>query len=174
MSTRPQFSNRISRLAALPAVLIVALLVVAPAAAGRGDCINAFIDETIVLPDGSLHPPGTLRICLVQPGVGGLHKTSVDGRTIGVFQSLYRATPAPPEDPRPVMVFRRDPRGGLVLLGYTLPRTKRTEVYWMQEAGRRGPRHRDATVPLNLAGLAESGSEELEFEGLELVQAALR
>lgn len=150
---------------------LITLMCAAPAAAQTGICVQAFIDESIVLPDGSVHPPGVLRLCLEQQysPVAGLHETSIDGRTIGLFISRYRLSEGVTEDPRAKLVFRRIPDGGLTLLGYAVPGRERTAIYWMESADRARRRARVEPVPVDLAGLTET-----EADGIELIVAALR
>ena len=162
--------SRFLRYVALPVVVFAVLWVVPPGVAGNGYCIRASIGEPVVLPDGSVHPAGTLRIC-VRPysPVAALHETSIDGRTFGLFLSRVRISENPPEDPRPVMVFGRDPRVGLTLLGYTLPGSERTVVYWLDPAIRKAPDRSGSTPAGSLASFTGTASSEIR-----LVHAAFR
>jgi hypothetical protein len=162
MNTEQRTRSRYHRCLALPLFVFVIAWVVSPGVVEAGACIRAFIDETVALPDGSLHPPGTLRICL-QPytPVAALHETSIDGRTIGLFQSRFQTTENPPEDPRPVIIFRRDSQAGLTLLGYTLPASDHTAVYWLDGNVRSRLRHGGAAAATDLASLAGIASAEI-------------
>jgi hypothetical protein len=165
MNTWHRHWKRVFRGAAFLGFGFAALLFAAPAAAGSGDCVKAYIDEPIILPDGSLHPPGVLKICVRQHSPSaGMHKTSVDGRAIGEFQSLYRPTRRPSEDPRPVLVFEREPERGLALLGYTIPGRERTAVYWLEDARKKAGRHDlVATAPRDLVVLMRETSREIRL-----------
>ena len=162
MNTQPRAWSRYRRHLALPLFVLAISWVVSPGVADARDCVRAFIDETIALPDGSLHPAGTLRICL-QPfsPVAALHETSIDGRTIGLFQSRRQLRGNPPEDPRPVMIFWRDPQGGLALLGYTIPGSDHLTIYWLDRHLRKDLRRDGAANAPDLASLAGVWSEDL-------------
>jgi hypothetical protein len=150
---------------------MLALPAAVPAADETGDCVQAFVDESMVLPDGSQHPPGTIRICLEMrySPVAGLHKTSIDGRTIGLFQSRHRLSEGIAEDPTAKLVFRRIPDGGLTLLGYAIPVHERTALYWMGDAGGTGRRGERAPAGPDLAGRIGDGTGSIR-----LVPAAMR
>src|SRR6185295_994831 len=58
-------------------------------AAAAGACVSARIGSPFRLPDGALHPAGTLTVCqarMLSP-VAELHVISVDRRPMGVFVS---------------------------------------------------------------------------------------
>ena len=105
-------------------------------------CVRADIGEGFVLPDGSAHPAGRLRICLERDysPVAGLHTIAADGHANGRFLSR-RVKPEVGNAEAPQLAFVRDASGVLVLRGYTLARNGEVEAYWLER-----PRDR-RTVP---------------------------
>jgi hypothetical protein len=102
-----------------------------------GRCISADVPSPIVLPDGSAHPAGSLRLC-----VGGeftpetrFHEAQIDGRSIGLFIGLTRMSEGG-EPGDPVVLFERNADGNLLLTGYAVPEDGRTRAYWMTGVGR--------------------------------------
>jgi hypothetical protein len=122
----------------LAAFAITALLL-SPAAwsGGSGRCISASVPEALILPDGSLHEAGLLRICLDREfsPVAGLHRAYVDGRAVGRFLSRAGQSEAAADDEKPFVVLRRDRRGALVLEGYADPVGGRLNTYLIQSPG---------------------------------------
>ena len=103
--------------------IAVAILVACGASAGeRKHCLRAEIDETFMLPNGSVHPPGELRLCLIQSmsPVSGAHQTHIDGHAVGYFRSIKTrvATPAGTAPSGPYFEFVRNRHGELELRGY--------------------------------------------------------
>ena len=96
-------------------------------------CVRATVEEPFVLPDGSRHPAGLLRICLDRDysPVSGLHTIVSEDRGPGWF--LSRRNRVEGEDAAsPRMAFVRDSSGALRLRGYTLARGHRVEAYWIE------------------------------------------
>ena len=118
---------------------IVALtLVGGVAAAGElGRCYTATLPSGVVLPDGSTHAPGSLKICLSREysPVTGLHATYVDGRPIGLFQARARGAEAPADSEDPFFLFLRNANGELVLQGYAVPDGERLCAFNMAPDG---------------------------------------
>jgi hypothetical protein len=114
------------------------LAVTATMAETRG-CYIAEVPGTMVLPDGSEHPAGALRICadLVISPVSSLHKISVGGRPVGMFLSVPRSIEENVEAGTAQFVFRRTPRGELNLVGYVVSARNGTTLYEMQRVGAR-------------------------------------
>ena len=103
--------------------LATIILVACVANAGeRGHCLRAEIDEIFMLPNGEVHPPGELKLCLIQSlsPVSGAHQTHVNGHTVGYFRSVRSKTTVPREAPsaEPYLEFARNRRGELELRGY--------------------------------------------------------
>jgi hypothetical protein len=98
--------------------------------AAGGTCVSARVGSPFRLPDGALHPAGTLTVCRTRTfsPVADLHLISVDHRPMGMFMSRNGiaegvATQAPE------IVFRRNVQGHLELLGYTTPTRGRSLVH---------------------------------------------
>jgi len=114
----------------------LAILIVVFAARDAGAqpraCVRADMAEGFVLPDGSAHPAGQLRICLDRDysPVAGLHSIATDGRASGRFLS-HRVKPEVRTTEAPQLAFVRDASGVLVLRGYTLARNGSVEGYWL-------------------------------------------
>ena len=109
---------------AITALLTAALLVpVSTGAAGPGGCISAVIPDAIVLPDGSVHEAGKLRVCYSRDysPVAGLHQTYINGRAVGMFISQHSATELTSDTDEAFFVFRRTGFGELELEGYAMP-----------------------------------------------------
>lgn len=103
-----QSSRRIAYAMGILVVAVMLAVLAAPAAAAAESCLVAHVPRDFVLPDGSSHPAGPLRVCLernLNPSVE-LQKISVDGSPVGLFQS--KAFTAENSDVlRPVFYFGR-------------------------------------------------------------------
>jgi len=119
------------RAGAAAAVLLLALT--GAAAEVRGTCVRAELDETIALPDGSIYPPGTMRVCLTREysPVAGLHEVSIGHSRAGLFLSRRFASEGAAADYPAVLVFRRGP-AHLLFLGYAVRDRDRMLVYWLR------------------------------------------
>jgi hypothetical protein len=113
------------------ATLLAIGALVAPAAAlgahagSSGTCVRAELPWPVVLPDGSRHPAGRLRIChggAFTP-VSAVHRTYVGGTYVGTFLSrrVESEGPVAAADREPFMLFRRDEHMRWRLQGYSLP-----------------------------------------------------
>jgi hypothetical protein len=105
-------------------VLIVTLLQPAVAQTeSRGQCVTAEVPAPMILPDGTAHPRGTLRLCFSEAlsPVTGLHRAYVDGRFAGMFVSRRGTSEAPGEDRNPFLMFARKASGQLELKAYAIP-----------------------------------------------------
>ena len=103
-----------------------------------GRCVSAVVPEMIVLPDGSRHEPGGIRICLNRKHspVAGMHEIRVNGHGKGLFLSRLDDSEALTEA---FLSFRRASSGELILEGYAVPNGEVMAVYRME----RIPRRRD-------------------------------
>jgi len=104
-----------------------------------GRCIRARVDAPIVLPDGSRHPAGALKICAsrVHSPVAALHETRIDGRNVGLYPSrtgLNEETSSSAAEP--YLVFQRDAAGDMVLQGYAVPEGDRMRTFLMAQPDR--------------------------------------
>jgi hypothetical protein len=110
-------SKAVGRLAAVIATLIVggAAWAVVPA-----HCIALDVPAPFVLPDGSIHPAGELRVCLSRNfnPVSGLHRIYIDGIPTGFLLS-HIANAEIPKDATPSALFYGE-SGRLRLVGYTV------------------------------------------------------
>ena len=109
----------------IPAVILGVVCAVAPcpAQAQSGYCASAWIAEPFILPDGSVHSPGNLKICTAAPmsPVSQLQRTYVDGMPIGAFVSRRQTGELNVTDKDPaIFVFQRDLESRLRLERYAV------------------------------------------------------
>ena len=99
-------------------------------AAAAQACVSARVGSPFRLPDGVLHPAGTLTVCQARTftPTSELHLISVDRRPMGMFLSRHGRGEGVGSS-HPEIVFRRDGRGNLDLLGYTMPTRGRSIVH---------------------------------------------
>lgn len=144
--------NRYRFVLAIGAALAMAVVGGGAAAAdSAGVCVVAQVSAPIVLPDGSEHPAGALKLCggpAFSP-VTVFQKTYVGGRVVGYFMSRSRQAEAEPGGP-PLITFIKAEGGRLALAGYALPSGRRTTAYifedvWRDVASRRPSIPQDAT-----------------------------
>jgi len=118
-------------------MLVGALMLAATVATAEGRCYTAEVPGTMVLPDGSTHPPGALRICTdraISP-VSRLHRTDVAGRPVGMFLSTPRAIEETVKEGAAQFIFKRDNRDDLNLIGYVITVGNKTTFFEMARAG---------------------------------------
>jgi hypothetical protein len=118
----------------------------AAAPAGAGGCVSADVPAPVALPDGTIHEPGTLSVCIrlsISP-VSTLHTAQLDGHPAGFM--LSRRGVAEGMLRTPSMLFLRQVDGSLMLRGYAVPEGDRTVTYLIEPA-RRGSRHARARRP---------------------------
>ncbi len=103
-------------------ILITAMLLTATAAQAGDRCFNAEITQAMVLPDGSMYPPGTLRICLEQTisPASTLHRGDVEGRPVGMFLGAPRSVELAVEEGQARFVFKKTFDDKLALIGYAV------------------------------------------------------
>ena len=100
-------------------ILMGALMLTATGAIAGGRCYTAEVPQTMVLPNGSTHAPGLLRICpdqAISP-VSILHRTDVGGRPMGMFLSVPRNVEMSVEEGKAQFVFMRNARDELARVG---------------------------------------------------------
>jgi hypothetical protein len=102
-------------------LLVCGTATLAPAMAAS-PCTTASIDEPFVLPDGKMREPGQLKICLEEEysPVASLHETRVEGMPIGMYITRHQEIESGDLEHR-FLVFARNQRGQLCLLGYARP-----------------------------------------------------
>jgi hypothetical protein len=131
-------SARESLKAAIAWTILVAIGVFAPQvvtlAGDRGKCTSAHLAEQVLLPDGSLHPPGTLTLCDSRSysPVSTIHATYMDGMPVGMMLSR-RGTSEGGAERQPFVMLVRDGSGLLHLYGYAVPSGKHMVTYRMQQ-----------------------------------------
>jgi hypothetical protein len=95
-----------------------------------GRCLSVRVDTEWSLPDGKVHPAGTLTLCDTKnhSPVATLHETYVDGFPVGMHMSARRVSEGDGTT-RPMVMFLRDTEGRLHLFGYTVPTGDETITY---------------------------------------------
>ena len=114
---------RTVRWAAAVALGAVVILTPSPAwSADRGQCALIEAPFPMILPDGSTHEAGSLKLCLQQmwTPASGMHEIVVNGKSIGVFMSRVGTSEEPAEG-MPVVVFQRNGTEEYTLVGYAWP-----------------------------------------------------
>lgn len=106
-------------IARLVAVLGVTLLLPATAAQIRGSCVVVDSPSDVRLPDGTLAPRGTLRLCVERnlTPVTVLHVVSANGVPLGLYPARVDRSEASGL-PRPLVAFAPLTDGTLALSGY--------------------------------------------------------
>jgi hypothetical protein len=124
-----------SRVAAMALGVMVALASSPVWSETRGRCARVTLPWPIVLPDGSNHDAGVLKLCLQQiwTPVTGLHEIKFDELSHGLFKSKVGRNEDSVSD-RPIVVFRRDESDRYHLLGYAWPNGKSMRTYRVQDA----------------------------------------
>jgi hypothetical protein len=131
---RDGLSRRVRLALALPALLLAAGTV---GAQSVGDCLAVEVPQPMVLPDGSSHPAGSLRICLSAAfsPVEGLHEIRVDGAPLGLHRSR-RARGEGQPGPYPWVLFEKNRRDELVLVAYGWPENGRMNTFRLSDGVR--------------------------------------
>ena len=103
---------------------------VAVPAAFAGPCLSATVLEQITLPDGSVHAPGEIQICVKRAysGADDLNAISVDGHSLGLFVGRRTLSEDLPKDVDAVMVFLRGQGAGLQLVAFGVRDRDRFQV----------------------------------------------
>ena len=121
-------------------IWLVFLLATVPAAGvavgGSGPCFSVSVTDSVVLPDGSVHDAGVVRICVsheLSP-VTAVHKVYVDREHVAMLVSKVGQGEAL-GDGNPVVMFNRDSRGRLHLAGFAAPEDGRMTNYLLHRAG---------------------------------------
>ena len=148
------------------AMAVVAVVALAPSPAwtqDRGRCALIEAPWPVVLPDGSTHEAGSLKLCLQQmwTPASGLHEIRIDGMPIGLFMSRVGTSEGPVEGV-PVVVFQRNGTGEHYLVGYAWPDGEVMRTYILHKFGK-----------ASRAIARKSGLPLLESETTEVLVAAL-
>ena len=128
--------NELSISRCLALLICVAVGALAPAAA-KTTCVSASIPDPIRLPDGSIHAPGALTLCISRTlsPVAHLHEIYVDGMPVGIHISRKGYSEGS-RDSEPFMMFNRGPEGHLYLYGFAVSAGDRMVTYYMRPAAR--------------------------------------
>jgi len=126
----------VRRAATLGLVALVALAASPAWSQGRGQCAQIETPWPMILPDGSTHEPGPLKLCLQQMYTpsSGLHEIRVNGASIGLFVSRVGTSEQPVEGV-PIVVFKRDGTDEHYLVGYAWPDGESMRTYVLRNAG---------------------------------------
>lgn len=120
-------------------LLVMTILAAGPAGAGaeEGRCISAAVQSTMILPDGSTHAPGVLKVCLAMSlsPVSALHTLYVDGMPVGVFAARVGEPEGAGRGSGCFFVFLRNARGELALQGYATDFSDRSLSYRLSPGG---------------------------------------
>ncbi|ANM29769.1 hypothetical protein ABI59_09550 [Acidobacteria bacterium Mor1] len=103
-------------------VAVVVLAVSGSAVAALDGCFSAQVEAPFVLPDGSGHAPGELRVCMVDYAnpATGLYVISVDGAPVGRYRARLDRVESGAESDTALLVFaRREGARTLELQGVT-------------------------------------------------------
>lgn len=116
-------------------VLILVFMVLAGTvcAGSSGTCHSVIVSSEVVLPDGSVHGPGTLTSCAQRTysPISTQLELSIDGHPIHMVISRSARYEAPEEVQDPFFVFHRDKQNRLVLQGYAVPKRGDLVTYGM-------------------------------------------
>lgn len=114
-------NGRASRVVFGIASVAVLALFATPALAA-GNCLQARLEESVILPDGSVHAPGVVSICptaVLNPSVR-LCRIAVDGHAMGFWMNRVSEGGRFVADSGTISL-RRVPGGGLALADYYWP-----------------------------------------------------
>ena len=112
----------------LPFVAVALISVSALLAAPPGGCISAEVPASVVLPDGSVHPPGTMVLCFegqLNP-VTRMEAITIGGRAQGMYPG--RTRPSEMRTAIPYVVFQRNDNDEWILIGLVRPPRARNET----------------------------------------------
>jgi hypothetical protein len=121
---------------ALSGIALTIVLLSAPAFASSGsNCTTASIPEPFMLPDGTEHGAGTLKLCVERrhSPVSHMHETYVDGMAVGLHIGRTNSSEGPATAGSYVM-FGRGTDGRLRLLGYARPGIDHMQVFSLRRA----------------------------------------
>jgi hypothetical protein len=159
----------------LLAIAVIALTVCAASAGERQHCLRAEIDEIFMLPNGSVHPPAELRLCLTRSlsPVSGAHQTHVDGHSVGYFMSVKTdvTDQAPDSTAGPYFEFARNEHGELELRGYAWTDGTTVLAYDLTRLNKRKFKYRVTTREEHVAGAAAPQPDGREDSIIRLAAA---
>lgn len=151
--------GRIVLLAIASSALILPALSGPAHAESRGACITLEVESPILLPDGGVHPAGTLTLChtMSLSPVSSLHKTFVGGYPVAMLASRKSSSEGG-DRIAPHVLFSRTSEGRLELIGYVVPGAGRSVTYSLNEK-KKLIRRKSRATDLASAGTKESTTE---------------
>ena len=155
------------------AVAVVLILAIGPAVASARVCATAQIDESFVLPDGSAHEPGALKLCRgtdYNPATT-LHSSFVNNMAVGMLFGRSSASESAGNE-QPFLVFVRNDLGQLRLFGYALPGEDGMETFRLEKP-RGGKKSRVITTTLTAARAPLPPLDDLRAEPVITIVANL-
>jgi hypothetical protein len=125
--------KRMSGLALIGAIALVLPTSQPALAAHSGECVTVRVDAPFRLPNGLLYPAGALTLCDMSTfsPVSELHKILVNGSSIGLFLGRNRRAEIQSIG-FPEVVFERDGKGNLELVGYSVQSAGTKIAYQLQ------------------------------------------
>ncbi len=120
-------------------VLVGSIVIVHGTALGHpnGRCVSAELPWHFVLPDGTRHAPGELRLCLDRaytPSTG-LHRLYVDGDPTGILMSRSRTSEGGDGD-QPFLLFQLSDDRNHVLVAYAWPGRNALRTHQFMKPGK--------------------------------------
>jgi len=131
---RSWYLTPLSRVLRATAVVFVLMVLAGTAWAGSsGRCHSVIVSSKVVLPDGSVHGPGTLTSCAqrTHSPTRTMLELSIDGHPIHMVISRSGQSESPLEVKEPFFVFHLDTENRLVLQGYAVPKRGDLLTYGM-------------------------------------------
>ncbi len=97
------------------------------------------MDAPLRLPDGSVHPSGSLTLChsIRYSPISSLHETYVNGSPLGMLRSRARTSEVGNDAPA-VVYFNRSSDGYLDLYGYVVPQRDSSVTFLFEPRQARG------------------------------------
>ena len=148
-------------------VATVFMVLGAGSVSAGGRCVTVDVPAPFRMPDGAVHPAGSLRLCdsrSLSP-VAGLHKVYVDGHLINTVQSRLGRSEGPAES-EPFVQFRRNGDQQLELLGYAWPDGRKMKTYVMVRDDARDP---DSRTRRSSPTIVTNGERQAREERIILV-----
>ena len=131
---KPRHLTSLSRMTGAFAVALAVTVVAGTVWAGSsGRCHSAFVSSEVVLPNGSVHGPGTLTSCAqrTHSPTRTILELAIDGHPIHMVISRTDLSSSPSEAKAPFFVFHFDAGNRLVLQGYAVPKRGALLTYAM-------------------------------------------
>jgi len=112
------------------------LALVSVPALASGRCVTVEVPAPFVMPDGTVHEPGPLKLCdsLRMSPVSTLHKVYLAGHPVGLLEGKVGRSEGLAER-EPYVLFRRNADAQLVLIGYAWPDGRNMETYLLARSG---------------------------------------